>query len=107
MAANTSADALTLFLNTTPDPGAPEAEAVGAGELMDALGSMLAGAGPDGRPIADVMAQSNLSRGAFLDLLSRATSGGLVEVASHSGVQSLRLSPMGASLFGIAYNGVA
>jgi hypothetical protein len=105
MAANTSAEALTLFLNTTPDPGAVERDGLGAGELLDVLGSMLAGAGSGGRPIAEVMAQSNLSRGAFLDLLSRATSGGLVEVVSDNGVQSLRLSPMGASLFNVAYAG--
>jgi hypothetical protein len=102
MAANTSAEALTLFLNTTPDPGAMERDGLGAGELMDALGSMLAGAGAGGRPIAEVMAQSNLSRGAFLDRLARATRGGLVEFVSDTGVQSLRLSPMGASLFNVA-----
>ena len=99
MAANSAADALTRFLTTTPDLSSATQAAPAVGDLMEILGQLLASRGDGGLPIPDAMQLSGLSRPDFLGLLSRATAGGLFEIVDQDGVQSVRLTPAGRSLY--------
>ena len=96
MVANTAADALARFLNATPDVAPNTA---GPGELIDRLGRALLPAGEQGLPLAEAMVSSNLQRADFLNALSAAIGAGLVETVDNAGVQTLRLTVSGRSLY--------
>jgi hypothetical protein len=99
MPANTAADALGRFLSSTPETSTPVSPVTNQGELMDKLGRILLPAGDAGLPVADAMTVSNLPRPDFFNALSQAISGGLVETFDNAGVQLLKLTPVGRSLY--------
>jgi len=94
MSANTAADALARFLNSTPEIATPN-----TGLLMDRLGSILLQVGDVGIPVVDAMAALQLARPDFLNVLTSATSGGLIETFDDNGVQMIKLTPVGRSVY--------
>ena len=96
MVANTAAQALSSFLSATPEPGAAKG---GAGDLIDQLGQTLLRSGDQGLSFQDTMSLSSLSRSDFLSALSSAQSAGLVETFDDAGVQKLKLTAAGRSLY--------
>ncbi len=94
MQSNSAAEALSQFLNASPEQGPA------AGQLLDRLGQVLLSAGEPGMPLAQSMAASGLSRPEFFGVLGTAVSSGLFELASDAGGQQvLRLTQAGRSLY--------
>jgi AraC-like DNA-binding protein len=94
MPANTAADALSKFLNSSPEQ-TPQ-----SGQLIDRLGHALLSAGEQGLPIPLAMDAAGLSRPEFLSILNAVTGTGLVEMISDpQGQQKLRLTQAGKSLY--------
>ncbi len=93
MSSNTSAEALSQFLNSNPDGAAT------GGQLIDRLGKALTSVGDEGLPFVDAMSLAGLSRPEFLSVLGTATSAGLVQSFEEAGMQKLRLTPAGRSLY--------
>jgi len=99
MAANTAADALGRFLSSTPEASTVVGPTPNPGVLMDRLGSALVSAGETGLPLVEAMAVSQLPRPDFFNALTQALGLNLVESFDNAGVQSVRLTPTGRSLY--------
>lgn len=88
---STGAEGLLRFLSSTGDSQA---------EFLERLARALAPCGEAGLTFTDAMERSGAPRGLFLDILSRAVSGGLVErFTGPDGSERLKLTPGAASLY--------
>jgi len=96
MVSNTAAQALSSFLSATPEAGSAKG---GPGDLIDQLGQTLLQSGDQGLSFQDTMNLSGLSRSDFLSALSSAQSAGIVETFDDTGVQKLKLTASGRSLY--------